>query len=208
MYLIDAENVSVMSRACCNVCLRAKPACICHLFTQIDNETHVVILQHPSEVKQTKGSVTLLANSLTHCTVFVGEDFNQHEALHRTLALHKERVALLYPSESATLLTEKNTNNSAILTAPTCIVLIDATWKKSYKMYMINHFLHGFNHLALPDSILCDYRIRKTKKAQALSSLEACTHALIRLESDTNKYQKLLNSFSLFNDFQLSFRPQ
>lgn len=198
-----------MSRECCKVCLRATSACVCSLFTHVNNKTHVIVLQHPSEVKQSKGTVTLLANSLVNCTVFVGEDFSANEALIKLLAQYEEKVSLLYPSENATVLTGYSDTENIALTLPQCIVLIDATWKKSYKMYMINTFLHDIEHLTLPENIPCDYRIRKTKKAQALSSLEACTHALMLLECDTSnvsEYQNLLTNFGLFNDFQLSFR--
>lgn len=200
-----------MSRKCCAICLRAKLACVCHLFTKVENTIHVIVLQHQSEVKQSKGTVTLLANSLVNCTVIVGEDFNHNEELHKLLVKFKGNTSLLYPNEGAIVLSNDHIEESTELTLPKCIILIDGTWKKSYKMYMINTFLHGIEHLTLPEDIECDYRIRKTQKVQALSSLEACTHALMLLETDineTNQYQQLLTNFSLFNDFQLSFRKE
>jgi DTW domain-containing protein YfiP len=211
-----------MSRECCSVCLRAQVSCICHLFADINNDVHVVVLQHPSEVKQTKGTVTLLSHSLSSCEILVGEDFNNNEALAQILSKYKNNVALLYPSEQASVLKlpqadrvlSSNTNIGSewenhldeTNTPPNCIILIDGTWKKSYKMYMINQMLHHIPHLTLPDDIQGDYRIRKTKKEQAFSSLEACVYALISLESNESKYKPLLKSFGQFNDFQLSFK--
>ncbi|WP_426357041.1 tRNA-uridine aminocarboxypropyltransferase [Pseudocolwellia sp. HL-MZ19] len=223
-----------MKRQCCSVCLRAKVGCICHLFTEINNEIHVVVLQHPTEVSQTKGTVTLLANSLTNCDIIIGENFSGNEAFVDILSRYENDIVLLYPSENAEVIastecdpsvqdcavsdsntldadkaqkqnSENTENNNA--RSPKCIILIDGTWKKSYKMYMLNEALHHIPHLTLPDHIQGDYRIRKTQKEQALSSLEACTYALLLLENDANKYQPLLNSFSQFNDFQLSFKP-
>jgi len=208
-----------MSRECCSVCLRAQVGCICHLFTEVNNEIHVVILQHPNEVKQTKGTVTLLANSLACCEVIIGENFNNDETLAQILSSYKNSIALLYPSDNAIVTsssvnfddgTEHNASSDTIklpIKIPKCIILIDGTWKKSYKMYMLNEALHHIPHLTLPDHIKGDYRIRKTQKEQALSSLEACTYALSLLENNVGKYESLLRNFSQFNDLQLSFKP-
>ncbi|XPF95519.1 tRNA-uridine aminocarboxypropyltransferase [Colwellia sp. RE-S-Sl-9] len=195
-----------MKRECCPLCLRAKSACICHLFTEIINDIHVVVLQHPTEVKQTKGTITLLANSLVNCTVIVGEVFKENAELTEILSLYQNEIALLYPSENAKTLTNEMVKCDKVLNSIKCIILIDGTWKKSYKMYMLNDFLHGMPHLTLPDDIESKYHIRKTQKAQALSSLEACVYALSSIETNSNKYKPLLNRFSQFNDFQLLFR--
>lgn len=216
-------QVKSIKRAQCHVCLRAKRTCICNLFTEVKNTTHVIVLQHPTEVKQTKGSITLLKHSLTHCDVFVGENFADHFAdnkgdnvlLSQLLHKYKDNVALLYPSEDATVVTHHdveliaNVNSKKhALKPPQCIILIDGTWKKSYKMFMVNTFLHQLPHITLPTNIECDYRIRKTKKTSALSSLEACAYALGLLEGNINKYQTLLARFSEFNDLQLAFRTK
>jgi len=168
----------------------------------------VVILQHPSEVKQSKGSVAMLALSLQSCEVIVAEDFNNNQQLHNTLEQYKGNVALLYPSDQARVLSEsKLEENISADDSPLCVVLLDGTWKKAYRLYMVNRFLHELPHLMLPDNIKSEYRIRKTDKKAALSTLEACCHALALLEKNTNKYQSLLNGFIDFNQFQLSFKP-
>lgn len=211
-----------MSRASCTVCLRPQKTCICYLFTDIDNTIDVVVLQHPTEVKQTKGTVTLLSNSLQHCTVIVGEDFSQNEVLHSLQQKYKKGLYLLYPSDDAIVVSQnlleslsQNTskqlvneaaNEQSVFEKPTAIIVLDGTWKKSYKMYMLNTFLHGIPHLTLPENMQGEYAIRKTQKANALSSLEACTYTLMMLESNEKKYQPLLTSFRTFNDVQLSFR--
>ncbi len=208
-----------MSRVCCTVCLRPEKTCICHLFCNIDNSVNVIVLQHPTEVSQTKGTVTLLANSLQQCEVVVGEDYTHNDDLLNLLRQYKDNVYLLYPSESASVLSsaallstevlnDKNeVNHRAInLNTVKCIIVIDGTWKKAYKMYMLNTFLHDIPHLTLPESTQGDYKIRKTQKENALSSLEACTYALMSLEVNVNKYQPLLSSFKKFNDFQLAYR--
>jgi DTW domain-containing protein YfiP len=236
-----------MKRAICLQCHRAKLACICHLVEAIDNKIDVIVLQHPSEVKQSKGSVTLLSNSLVKCQVIVGETFDENEMLASLIRSDetkvsssissepsqsnhwKSKVALLYPSEEAitldTQLLEKHINHAdnpshenRINKIPQYLIILDGTWKKAYKMYMKNSWLHEIPHFTLSDDIIGQYQIRKTQKKNALSSLEACSYALSFLEqldskdksivvenTVSEKYQKLINNFVQFNEFQLSF---
>ncbi|NQZ24570.1 MAG: DTW domain-containing protein [Colwellia sp.] len=195
-----------MTRAYCLQCERPEKSCLCHLVTSVDNGIHVVILQHPLEVKQSKGSVTLLHQSLKNSEVIVGEDFNDNVKIQSLLKRYNQQCAILYPSDNAVVLSEEKCN----ISPPKCLFILDGTWKKTYKMFMTNDWLQQLPHFTLADGIVGQYKIRKTTKKNALSSLEACCYALSVLErqqSGNNKYQALLDSFVKFNDFQLSFNP-
>ena len=72
-----------MTRAYCLQCERPEKSCICHLVTLVENDIHIVILQHPLEVKQSKGSVTLLHQSLEKSQVIVGENFAENHEVDR-----------------------------------------------------------------------------------------------------------------------------
>lgn len=202
-----------MSRVLCPTCQRPEKACICAFAVSIDNHINVIVLQHPSEVKQSKGTVSLLQQSLSNCQVIVGESFNQCQLLTERLSQYGDNVVLLYPSEQALALDFSSSNISkksaekdiSPLSEVKCIIILDGTWKKAYRMFMLNTFLHQLKHVALPEGISSLYQIRKTKKENALSSLEACCHALARLENAPDKYQKLLSRFVDFNVFQQSF---
>jgi len=89
-----------------------------------------------------------------------------------------------------------------------CIILLDGTWKKAFRLYMMNQYLHYIPHLILPEGITCRYTIRSTQKKGALSTLEACSHALAILENDDSRYESLLMNFDLFNQMYLSFNPE
>jgi DTW domain-containing protein YfiP len=195
-----------MTRAYCLKCDRPEKSCICHLVTVVDNDIHVVILQHPLEVKQSKGSVTLLHQSLTSSQVIVGENFSHNIEVQLLLEKYAQQCAVLYPSDNAILVSEENND----ITPPKCLFILDGTWKKSYKMFMSNLWLQQLPHFTLANDIVGQYQIRKTTKKNALSSLEACCYALSVLEnqhSGANRYQPLLTSFIAFNHFQLSFNP-
>ena len=194
-----------MSRQCCQQCQRPQTACVCRFTCKINNQVQVIVLQHPKEQGQSKNTVTLLQGSLTKCQVFIGETFQQNTALIELIESFQGNIALLYPSEQAIVLSETAENNCQ-QTPLAAIIIIDATWKKAYKMYQLNSFLQQMLHLTLPANMPSYYQIRKTSKVNALSSLEACCYALTYLESCPDKYQPLLNNFINFNNFQLSFR--
>ena len=203
-----------MSRVLCQQCQRPEKACICAFAVAIDNHIPIIVLQHPSEVKQRKGTVSLLQQSLANCEVMVGETFAESDTLRQRLTQYADKIVLLYPSEQALTLSfpvldiAGNNQSEDIerkLSKIRCIIILDGTWKKAYRMFMSNPCLHNINHIVLPQGIASLYDIRKTKKDHALSSLEACCHALARLEHAPEKYQKLLNSFVRFNQFQQSF---
>jgi len=228
-------------RILCQNCQRPEVACVCKFITPIANDIHVVVLQHPSEISQTKGTVTLLANSLHSCQIIVGENFTDNDDLSQVLSQY--HGVLLYPSEHAQELSgslkcflqsnalqshyerkydsvdknepiakpkRKMLNETSIeKTKSYCLIIIDGTWKKAYKMVMLSKTLQQLPQVCLPESLANagQYHIRKVAKKNALSSLEACCYALSFFEG-SDKYQKLLTKFNDFNQFQLSFRPK
>lgn len=195
-----------MSRLLCTTCQRPNIACICQFVSAINNDILVVILLHPKEVNQTKGTLPLLASSLSNLLVIEGENFSGNEQLNEILIKYKQRVALLYPSDDAVVVSDFSSNSKKQSVDYKCLILLDATWKKAYRMYMLSKNLHLIDHIALPDNLIGQYEIRKTNKTNALSTLEACCYALEILEDSPNKYQGLLEKFVEFNQFQLSFR--
>ena len=180
-----------MSRILCEQCQRPSIACICKFINKIDNPTAVLVLQHPTEVKQTKGTVALLSRSLNNCQVIVGEDFSQDVEVNTLLASHQ--TLLLYPSADSVVLslgnnTFDNTDNSNIekRQQPRLLIILDGTWKKAYRMFMLSSNLQVLKQVCLPDSLANNgqYLIRKVAKKNALSSLEACCFALALIENE------------------------
>ena len=214
-----------MARNLCSQCKRPTKACICAFICEISNKVSVLVLQHPSEVKQSKGTVAILQRSLNFCRVLVGEDFSDNIELNEMLEQYQG--LLLYPSEEAqdlSLVVSKvnQLHSETITNKPPLLVILDGTWRKAYCMFMISKNLHSLTQVCLPDFLANSgqYLIRKVAKKNALSSLEATCYALALLEGELSKntfhnneqtidcgyYQPLLNKFAQFNQFQLSFR--
>jgi DTW domain-containing protein len=184
-------------RPTCPRCRRPLRTCLCDLIRPIDTETDVLILQHPEEVGQAKGSATLLALSLARCHVWVGERFEPAALLARLHAEGRQPV-LLYP---------RSANDPAPAATPTPpphrlrLVVLDATWRKSRKLLHCNPVLRDLSRLALTAPAPSRYAALRKAQVPALqrSTLEATCGALMQLEpSVVASCGGLLTAFDVF----------
>lgn len=68
-----------LQRPTCSACLRPQRSCICRWITPTPHRVEVVVLQHPLEVHQAKGSARLLHLSLPRSVLVTGEVFADDE---------------------------------------------------------------------------------------------------------------------------------
>jgi DTW domain-containing protein len=195
-------------RPSCAKCLRPQRTCICHLISSVETDIEVLILQHPLEVNETKGTASLLHLSLPNSSILVGEVFD--EKLLTSELFHSKNSILLYPTtpedhslgiaappelEPALLSHLKNIR----------LIIIDGTWRKSRKILCKNPYLQQLPRLVLQDLPVSGYSIRKARKPHQLSTLEATCAALAQLENQINgntaKFEPITQSFQAFNAF-------
>lgn len=207
-------------RAICERCLRPQPTCICHWITPTAHTVEVVILQHPLEVHNAKGSARLLHLSLPLSRLVTGEVFDPH-TLARVLASpmqpdapvrsHRQAV-LLYPDtpeEAALGRAAPPVLAPALLRDPAQLrlIVLDGTWRKSRKMLFLNPLLQQIPRLPLRDVPPSQYLIRKAHRPDQLSTLEATCAALAQLEGSTARFQALLEAFDGFVAQQKGYLP-
>jgi len=213
-------QASSSRRAECPQCLRAKSACICHWITPILPVMEVLILQHPMETRQAKGSARLLHLSLTGSRLLVGEAFSQtqlHALLYdpfpevETDVTHsppeRRQPLLLYPETAV----QGSPDLPRTPVVPTDadklrLVVLDGTWRKSRKMLYLNSLLQELPRLALQAVAPSQYRIRKAHAPDQLSTLEATCYALAQLEQNGARSSRLLSAFNGFVAEQLRYR--
>jgi DTW domain-containing protein YfiP len=194
---------ALSKRAMCERCLRAQSSCICSWIRPLTPAAQVLILQHPLEINQAKGSGRLLHLSLAGSVLAHGEQFDD-VVLRDLLYGGGIQPVLLYPQtpgEPVSALPD--------LSAPSQLrlVILDATWRKSRKMLHLNPLLQALPRLPLIDPPASQYRIRKAHRADQLSTLEAACHALAQLEDDAARYLPLLQAFDGFVVQQSSYLP-
>ena len=187
-------------RPMCATCLRPAATCICRWTAPVASAVEVLILQHPMEVANAKGSARLLHLCLPGSRIEVGEQFD-HQALQQMLGRHGRRPVLLYPDTPGDRplgMAPPPTEGKALAPAHTQLVVLDATWRKSRKMLYLNPALQGLPRLPLRDTPPSHYLIRKAHAPDQLSTLEATCYALAQLEGDAHRYDSVIAAFDGF----------
>ncbi|MFM2342099.1 MAG: hypothetical protein RLZZ592_1752 [Pseudomonadota bacterium] len=200
----DFSETQVLSapvrRPLCPCCVRPLTACLCDLVVPVDNRIEVLVLQHPLEAREAKNSVALLARGLARVRIEVGEIFDA-PMLSDWLG---PGARLLYPQTPMPSTSPQAVENTkfrllAEAGAVTRLVVLDATWRKSLKMLHLNPLLMALPRLALQDLSPPRYRaMRRARRADQLSTLEAVCAALARLEQDAARYRPMLEGFEQF----------
>ena len=181
----------------------------------------MLLLQHPLEIDNAKGSARLLHLSLQHSQIITGEVFLEEELRASLYAPfpyqegdteNKKPIQplLLYPStaEDGNMaippVLMQAAGNALIQYR---LVVLDGTWSKSRKMLYLNPLLQQLPRLPLSDLPASHYRIRKAHKPDQLSTYEASCYALMQLENETKKYLRLLEAFDSFVEQISSYDP-
>jgi DTW domain-containing protein YfiP len=190
----------VSGRLRCATCLRPQRGCICRWITPVACQVEVLILQHPLEADNPKGTARLLQLSLRSSRLLVGEVFD-------TPAWqppgNTRQNLLLYPdlpSDRGAGLPLPPPPAPGVLRDPSQLRLIvpDGTWRKSRKLLHLNPALQQLPRLSLQDLPASNYRIRRAHRPGQLSTLEAVCAALAQLEADSGPFQPLLRAFDGF----------
>ncbi len=198
-------------RATCTHCLRPHTACICHWITPTAHAVQVVILQHPLELQDAKGSARLLHLSLPQSRLVAGEVFDP-QVLHDLLTAPwhtgdtpqgPRQAVLLYPQTpdgpgpggaAAPVALPPLPIDPAQLR----LIVLDGTWRKSRKMLALNPLLQHLPRLPLRDMPPSRYLIRRAHRPDQLSTLEAVCAALGHLEASPARFHPLLEAFDGF----------
>lgn len=201
-----------MKRLTCTTCLRAQSTCICQWITPTTHASQVLILQHPSEVTQAKGSARLLHLSLQRSLMVTGEVFDT-QALSALLSTPQQYTVLLYPDhpqDTAIDLTPPPVLAPAALQNPAHVrlVILDGTWRKSRKMLYLNPLLQQLPRLSLHNMPPSRYSIRAAHKPHQLSTLEATCAALAQMEGSAAPFAPLLAAFDGFVAQQSAYSPR
>lgn len=184
-----------MARDVCDGCGRLTSVCICQALVNVSSPIRVVILQHPSELKQPLATVPLLQRCLSPCEVWVGEDFTGSDLQADVLA-DPSSVRLLFPDEGGTPAPSGPGGEVKILLA------IDGTWRKARKILHLNPWLLGLPRMSLQPEQASRYRIRQSSIGGSLATLEAVSFALHALTQDVGMLA-LLQPFEAMIDMQI-----
>jgi len=185
----------------CANCAYPQSVCVCSAVSTQECDYQVIILQHPSEVKQAKNTVRLLQLCIKNVQVHIGESPQDFSALRLQLR-DRTRVAIIYPGEQSLSL-ENNLPEWQQASFDT-LILIDSTWRKAYKIWQLNPWLQQLSGWQFSSPPPSRYQIRKANVAHSLSTLEALAYCL-ELTRGTN-CSALYQVFEKMQQNQLKFR--
>ena len=192
-------------RAHCSHCDYPLTACLCHAIVPILSANQVYVLQHPHEAVHAKNSVRLLRRVLPETIVVTGETEADFAQVRHELENSVQPTLLLYPFEHSVSLLNADIHGASKM-ASVNLLVIDGTWRKALKMIKLNPWLAQFQAVHLSEDYQGRYRIRKAKRPDSLSTLEATAFALSHLEPDLD-VTPLLNAFEAMVQRQLAAMP-
>jgi DTW domain-containing protein YfiP len=178
-----------MSRNYCINCQYPQSACVCHALQPVCSQTEVVVMQHPSEVGHAKNTVRLLKLVLPQTQIYVGETGEDFIELQHYLATQTKPVYVVYPNEHSKTVAKAGASEAVI------IIVIDGTWRKVFRMLQLNPWLLNYPSLHLECEDESQYVIRKAKRSDSLSTIEAVAHTLVALNPATD----VAPIFAVFN---------
>ena len=161
----------------------------------------MLLLQHPQEALQAKGTARLLRLSLQHCECQVGEVFDA-AVLGSTSGL---QTWLLYPAATdRPTIAATDAPGAPPPYAPPLpaadparcrLLLLDGTWRQARRLLQANPWLQALPRWPLLAPPPSRYRIRQAQRPQQRSTLEAACLALATLEAAPERYKPLLAAF-------------
>jgi DTW domain-containing protein len=184
------------SRAVCWRCRRPQRVCWCGSLRPVESSTRVVFVQHPKEAKVPISTCRMAHLSLPNSELHVELSAVGNPRLERLCA--QQDVAVLFPSAGAT-------DIEAVLTPPRTLVVVDGTWSNAKKLVDRCPLLSALPRVSLSPRHPGTYRIRREPAEHCLSTIEAVTYVLERLERAPGRFTPLLQVFDAMVERQLEF---
>lgn len=180
----------------CAHCQYPQKTCICTAIAPLNNRCAIDILQHPHEQKAAKNTARLVALCAQKTRIWVGEQPDDFTTLRQTLENSNAQNSrytpvIVYPNNHSQSLSQwiqkinTDTHFKRDTTASRTLlrfIFLDGTWKKAYKLWQVNPWLHQYPSVHLTHET-CEYTIRKAPKTGCLSTLEAVALCLKNYEA-------------------------
>lgn len=183
-------------RDVCWRCRRPRRVCWCDAVRPVESQTRVVFVQHPRETRVPISTCRMAHLSLPNSELHVGLSAVGNPRLERLCA--EADVAVLFPSADAV-------DVGALERPPRTLVVVDGTWSNAKKVVERCPLLSKLPRVSFTPERPGAYRIRKEPAEHCLSTIEAVTYVLERLERAPGRFTPLLGVFDAMVEGQLGF---
>jgi len=161
----------------CPVCFFRREICVCPILPVVSAKTEIWILRHVREAVRPANTGRLVALAMPGARVVScggGERIGGGRRVFETLPL--TGTWLLWPDGPGLPADPLRCD------APLRIAVIDATWHQARRLYRQTPCLHQLPKLALPAPETSRQRLRKQRRPDGMSTIEAVAAALSLLE--------------------------
>jgi DTW domain-containing protein YfiP len=175
------------------------------------SRTKFVILMHSYEFKRIKANTGRLTHlCLADSQLFVGEAFDQHEAVQALINDPQNYPVLLYPGKDAIDLSaveltapQLSTLSSQLQSRRLVVFLLDATWRLARPMLRDSLSLQRLPRIMFSGAAPSRYIIKRQPEPGCLSTLEAVHELLLALDrTGLDAYTQPLQLLDLFQRMQ------
>lgn len=167
-------------RSICPHCQLHANICVCDECQTIANCTPVTVIQHPTEVGRSKGTLRILERCLGQMQVVVGESPEQLQQAGLSSEDLNASTAVLFPGPASQPLEEANTSSIKHW------LLLDGTWRKAAKILHLNPHIAALPRFHFAHPPTSHYVVRKAPAEHHLSTAEAAAYLLKTLEPGLN----------------------
>lgn len=204
----EISTLKAPEQASCPNCWKAVYLCVCAQRPILETRLGFLILQHPREAKNPKGSARLLSLALPNSSVHrVGLSWRSLNHALGTQTENPAEWAVLYVGTQKDskpahpqLPFEIRDRKGRVLPKASLkgIVLLDGNWKQSKTLWWRNPWLLKLNRVLLNPTISSRYgTLRKQPRVNCLSTIEAGAESLAAV-GETDASQALVTYFESF----------
>jgi DTW domain-containing protein len=183
------------ARPTCFRCHRPRSHCYCAHVPTLSSRTEIVFVQHPREADMPVGTARMAHLSLPSSTLIEGVRIDAHPRMQELFARPSD-VAVLFPSARS------EPESAWMVRPPKTLVVIDGTWSQAKKILKLNPQMASLRQLHFTPEKPGNYRIRKEPTDQHVSTIEAVSLMLERLENNP-VFQRMLEPFDWMVDRQI-----
>ena len=148
------------------------PLCICSLTEPIKTRTRVVAVSHHKELGRNSNSARLIPMCLEKGHMIIRGRKNERPEASR-IAPSGFKNVVLFPSEDARPLDEMTSASD-----PINLIIPDGNWGQARRMLRREPVLKGLERVKLPPGPPSQFRLRRQKKSDHVSTFEAVARSL------------------------------
>lgn len=178
----------------CVRCERPIKTCLCADLVELSCNYQLIILQDPKEAKHALSSAPILEKSIVGAQRVIGEVFDPVVLLGEGW---QSNSLLVYPHEKSL------SQQQAVEQTFKYLILLDGTWRKVARMLHLNPWLNKLPCFTIDSSYESQYLIRKSPRADGLSTIEAAVKVLNELH-EHQRFDAILGAFNKMIEFQIN----